>query len=116
MPLLKLPISTKDLAKWIPHRDPMVWIDEVVTVEPAFAICRVGVDKNRAFCDQSGLRPSAYIEWMAQAYAFSEAARKILEVGEGQVAALNKAYLVAITKAEFPEQKATTSVSSCLVR
>lgn len=53
----------------------MVWIDSVLDMTEKSAICSVTVDRRKHYCDENGVRPSALIEWMAQACAFSEAAR-----------------------------------------
>jgi predicted hotdog family 3-hydroxylacyl-ACP dehydratase len=89
-------VKSTELVDWIPHRPPMVWIDEVVEISPDSAVCRANV-LPQCFSDGK-FRPSTYIEWMAQAFAFSEVARGLQSIPK-----LKNAFLVGITKAEFEE-------------
>lgn len=112
--MLKSNFKTEELLKYLPHRPPMVWIDEVVDLTETKGFCRVVVDKNKHYCDENGsIRPSALIEWMAQAYAFSGVLRESLKPGGKQT--LKKAFLAGFSKFELLDNKALQSEKEFLV-
>lgn len=70
-----LPLKVEELAMYLPHRPPMVWIDTVERLSSTGGVCSVRSHKNAHYFDKSGIRWSAPIEWMAQAYGFVKAAQ-----------------------------------------
>jgi len=95
---IEFPLQVSELEHLIPHRPPMVWVDEILWIKPGEGVVRVHWDKKHHYNDEHGIRLSSYIEWIAQAYAFSQA----LEVSQGisEKGALKKAYLVGVKNAE----------------
>ena len=70
-----LPVSVDRLADFLPHRPPMVWVEEVIEVDHTGGSCGLTVRPGAAYLTDGKIRRSAYIEWMAQAFAFVEAYR-----------------------------------------
>jgi len=73
---MNFPISAATLAEALPHRPPMVWIDEVLEASATAGKAAVQVKADAAYRDSRGNRPSAAIEWMAQAFGFVQAAHR----------------------------------------
>jgi predicted hotdog family 3-hydroxylacyl-ACP dehydratase len=104
MTVKQLPLSVKRLEKYLPHRPPMRWIDEVLSVSDNTGICRVIVDKDAHYCNSTGqIRQTAFIEWMAQAYGYIRAAQ--VELGMLEIDHLPKqTFLAQVRDAEFPRE------------
>ena len=116
-----LPMHVRELEEWIPHRPPMVWIDEVVTASAAEGVCRVVLRSDALYMRANGVvRPSSMIEWIAQAYAFVRAAQSKLHLISVDLKP-KRAFLVAVTNARFeyltkPEQLTGVKVLHVRVR
>lgn len=92
---LTFPIPVTRLREALPHRPPMVWLDEVLEATPTAGKARVHVDVNAAYGDGRGVRPSAALEWMAQAYGYVQAAHALMS---GTTAlAPKRAFLASVT-------------------
>lgn len=95
------PLHVRELESWIPHRLPMVWIDEVVSADGAGGECRVVLRADGHCMGPGGVvRPSSLIEWIAQGYAFVRAAQSKLQLINADMKP-KRAFLVAITNARF---------------
>lgn len=92
-------ILTSSLLAWIPHRHPMIWIDEIISFGPKGGDCLVHLNSDGAYMTNGKLRPSCLIEFIAQAQAFVGIcnARKL----ESSAAPFREAFLVAVTDANF---------------
>lgn len=90
-------IKVSDLAEWTPHRPPMVWIDEVISVTATEGECRAQLKKDGLYMHFGILPLSSLIEFVAQAYAYvrcvqaqqglgskSEKPKRAFLVGTGQ--------------------------------
>jgi len=66
----RLPVSTQDLLRYIPHRPPMVWVDTVVDFGKDHGEVLVKVRKDAHYMSPEGLRASSLLEFIAQAYGF----------------------------------------------
>lgn len=98
------PIPVDRLYEWVPHRPPLVWVDEVVGVTESGGECLVRLDPTARYMGANGaIRPSSFIEWMAQAYAYVRAAQQVAGVRPTASAAPKRAYLVSI--ASFTYQR-----------
>lgn len=62
-------ISTRDLPQ-IPHRNPMLWVDQVLSYGPLGGECTVHLKKDALYMSDGRIRPSSFIEFVAQAQAF----------------------------------------------
>lgn len=99
---MQLPLSTSELLDYLPHKPPMVWIDEVVTVSGNEMVCKTGLKKEARYFSNEQFRPSSFIELMAQGYAFCSIAKE-LSANTGKK--VNKAFLVGVTNAKFDADK-----------
>lgn len=99
----QFPVSVGELRTYLPHRPPMVWVDEVLSTargENGLAgTVKIELRRDRSFFDAAGsLRPSAVVEWIAQGYGFAKACRR-REDGFG-LAGFGRAFLVAISNCD----------------
>jgi predicted hotdog family 3-hydroxylacyl-ACP dehydratase len=102
MSQLTLPVSTTALAEYLPHRSPMRWVDEVVSVDATSGVCAVRFDSKAHYCDENGeLRATAFVEWMAQSYGYVKATQVAL--GLVNIAQVPKVtFLAQIRNAKLP--------------
>lgn len=87
-----------NLSESLPHRDHMVWIDYVMEAHEDGGVCLVTVDPQKHYFSDSGVRQSAFIEWMAQGYGFV-CAEYYAKLDVKQT--LEKAFLVGVEKMNF---------------
>jgi len=57
------------VADYLPHRPPMLLVDEIVEVSELRAVCRTTIHADCVFAIDGGVHPSAMIEFIAQACA-----------------------------------------------
>jgi predicted hotdog family 3-hydroxylacyl-ACP dehydratase len=62
-----------DFKELLPHRAPMIWIDEMVVATSDMGIAQTVLKDGELYFDKGEFYPSAYIELIAQAYAYSMA-------------------------------------------
>jgi predicted hotdog family 3-hydroxylacyl-ACP dehydratase len=75
---LLFPLSTRALSEWLPHREQALWVDEVSWVKQEEGECRVYLRSDANYADQNKrIRPSSFIEWMAQSYGFVAATQAL---------------------------------------
>ncbi len=101
---IQFPLSTSALRSFLPHRPPMVWIDEVLSCKSGetgiIAVCRCSLLGERSFKNANGtVRPSTIVEWIAQGYGFAKACHH-LSTGHSNEG-FGRAYLVGITECEI---------------
>ena len=94
-------ILTSTLAPWIPHRPPMIWIDEVISFGPKGGECLVHLKSDAGYLTRGKLRPSSLFEFVAQAQAFVGICCA-MEQGSAEVA-FREAFLVAVTDANLED-------------
>ena len=71
-PLWKLQVEARlfpPIADLLPHRAPMIWLDEVVFWDRELTICALKVVPGRPFFTQQGADPIVVLELMAQCIA-----------------------------------------------
>jgi hypothetical protein len=98
--LLEFPLPVSKLGDWLPHRPPMVWVDEVVEITAETGVCAVTIQEKAGYYGESGVRETAPIEWMAQSYGFIKTAQALsgfIPLTDSP----NKAYLVAVKGLSF---------------
>jgi len=59
-------VSYPPIAELLPHRPPMLWIDEVVYLEGNEICCRLCIRREHVFVTDARVEPLTAIEWMAQ--------------------------------------------------
>jgi len=91
---LKFPLPIGKLSEYLPHRPPAVWIDEVISVDKTGGRCLTEI-KDAPYVNEGLLRPSSFIELIAQTYGFVHICQIILGLGEG-LERPTKTYLVGI--------------------
>ena len=67
---LTAPISTKWITTFMPHRAPAIWIDEVLSYDSRGGHGRVYLDPAAHYFDQTELRQSSLVEFVAQSYGY----------------------------------------------
>lgn len=68
------PIQIDKLIEALPHRGPMVWVDQVLKAGPEGGETLIILDPDKHYFDNKQIRQSSYIEWMAQSYGYVQAA------------------------------------------
>jgi predicted hotdog family 3-hydroxylacyl-ACP dehydratase len=110
MNTLVFPINTRELDQYLPHRDPAIWIDEVVSVRADGGVCRVYPRKGGHYADASGrIRDSSFAEWVAQAYGFVAACQALSGLAPNEKRA-EKVFLVQIRDLELSPDPAATLI------
>lgn len=66
--------NIRDVLPFVPHRPPMVWVDEIMTFEATSGECRVTMRDGAHFMSPDGLRSSSCLEFIAQAYGYCSVA------------------------------------------
>lgn len=95
------PIPVSRLAEIVPHRPPMVWVDEVSWVNATEGECRVRLDPGALYRGRRGLRSTSIIEWIAQSYAYVRAAQAISGTPGAPTAPPQVVYLAAVRDAKL---------------
>lgn len=102
LPSLDLPIPTLRLAEWLPHRPPMVWIDEVMAFDQKCGEARVRLAENAYYMGENGLRPASLIELIAQSFGYIQACQRLERAKAGQPTnPVTKAFLCGVRGARF---------------
>ena len=68
-------ISTVELQPYVPHRPPMIWVDEITDVTETGGVGVTYVKEGELYLSKGAVRPSVYIELVAQTYAFIQSVR-----------------------------------------
>lgn len=75
-------VPVSDIISYLPHRDPMVWVDRVVEVGKDYkgitGSCRIKLDPTMLFVSQGKLRGSCAVEFTAQAFGYLKAAYQVI--------------------------------------
>lgn len=59
-------MSFPEISELLPHRPPMLWVDEVVEQHGDEVHCRLTVRSDHVFVEAGVVEPIVAIEWMAQ--------------------------------------------------
>jgi len=93
--MLSLPLKTHYLEAFLPHRSPMIWISEVLTVSEKGGSCRAVWPNAQLSGGNTELQQTILIEWMAQSFAFLTAYKQTSD--NSNTNKLSKAFLVGLT-------------------
>jgi predicted hotdog family 3-hydroxylacyl-ACP dehydratase len=88
-----------EILPFVPHRPPMVWVDEIVKFDESSGECRVTIKKDAHFLGPDGLRPSSCLEFIAQAYGYCSMAYTRMK--EPESGPLKRAFLASFKDATF---------------
>lgn len=72
--MLTIPISTDTLLDYLPHKPPMVWIDSILEFSATGGVGLTVIKDNAHYMTNNELRRTACIEFVAQTFAFTNAA------------------------------------------
>ncbi len=95
-------VDFQSIIPYSPHRPPMVWIDDVVSYGETAGECLVRVKEDSLYMDPEGLRASACLEFIAQAYGYMSIAWRIYEA-QPNAKPLKRAFLASIKDAKTCE-------------
>jgi predicted hotdog family 3-hydroxylacyl-ACP dehydratase len=104
-------MNVSTLSDWIPHRPPMVWVDEVLSVTADGGECIVRLKPEALYNSSTGIRQSSALEFVAQSFGYIRAAQYVQGLFP-KVALPKQVFLVGIRNATFfhQEKKATLFV------
>jgi predicted hotdog family 3-hydroxylacyl-ACP dehydratase len=97
---MRYPLPVSLFERYVPHRAPMVWVDEVLSASASEGECRVKIDPSALYMSEGAIHPMSCVEWIAQGFAYVRAAY-FMEIGYGEQGRALEAYLVAVRDAEF---------------
>jgi hypothetical protein len=87
---MTFPVRVSTLADYLPHRPPMVWIEQVLAADLTGGICLARYGENDF---ASGLT-FAPVEWIAQAFGYARACHDRLSGGTSR---LDRAFVAAVS-------------------
>ncbi len=93
------PVPARDLFEALPHRPPMVWVDEVIVADETGGTCRVDLKHDGLYLTDGSLRPSSLIELMAQSFGYIIAANQRRSPSDGPK--ISKAFLISISNSKL---------------
>lgn len=67
-------VQIQDVLPYVPHKPPMVWVDEIIASDASSGECAVRMRSDALFWGPEGLRKSSCLEFIAQAYGFASVA------------------------------------------
>lgn len=102
-------VPIQDIFQYLPHRPPMVWIDEVVEFAEKHGKCRVTLKADGLYMDTEGLRPTSCLEFIAQSYGFISVCHHIY-ILDPNSKPLSKAFLASMKDAELPSPSTLSQV------
>lgn len=99
---LKLPIDVSDLEQFLPHRRPMVWVNQILRIDSKGGEALIHLDPKAHYMDREEVRPSSVIEWVAQTFGYVRACQSLMS-GDGPTAKISHAYLASFKNLLFLE-------------
>lgn len=94
-------IPVQEISNFLPHRPPMVWIDEVITFSEKLGECRIVLKADGLYMGSEGLRATSCLEFIAQAYGFISVCHHIY-ILDPKSKPLSKAFLASMKEAQLP--------------
>lgn len=96
-----MPVPIPTIQEALPHRPPMIWLDEVVEAGGDGGVCAVTLTTDRLFAGVDGhALDFAAVEWMAEAYGYSRAVHA--RAGGKGPGGLKRAFLVGVGQLDLP--------------
>lgn len=107
---MKSPVSVKDIWESIPHRPPMVWVDEVHSYSDTGGETSVKIKTEGLYMSsKGGLRQSSCLEFIAQSYGFISICHMQFS-GTPRAGAPKRAFLASFNEAKFASEEVMRSV------
>lgn len=102
---MKKAVQVQDIWQYIPHKPPMVWIDQITDYGATAGECIVNIKKDAHYMDGEGiLRASSCVEFIAQAYGFMSICYRVYE-SQPNAKPLKRAFLASFKDVDFcPEE------------
>ncbi len=97
-------IKVREVETYLPHRPPMVWIDEVLSFSEKQGHCRLQLKADALYLNETGLRSTSLIEFIAQAYGYISACHHYFILDRNSKP-LSKAFLASIKNAKMPTEE-----------
>ncbi len=94
-------LKIQDIMPYVPHRPPMVWVDEIVSYQATSGECKIHMKKGSLFLGPEGLRKSSCLEFIAQSYGYCSVAYDFSVDPSAQP--LQKAFLASFKDAVFAD-------------
>jgi len=94
-------MKSSEFLSFVPHRPPMIWIDEVVSASSERGECRVFLKPDALYREDGHVLPTSCVEWVAQTFAFVRSAYLIEAGQQGKDQKPHEALLVGIRNAKF---------------
>ena len=107
---LRRNIPVAEIAQYLPHRPPMVWIDEVLSFSDKAGECRVTLQADGHYMGADGLRATSCLEFIAQAYGFISVCHHLFVLNPHSKP-LSKAFLASIKEAQLPSPEVLKKIS-----
>lgn len=104
-------IRVHDIQRYVPHRPPMVWVDEVTAFAKTEGECLIHVRQDAYYMSTKGLRASACLELIAQAYGFISTCY-ITRILNPSAPPMERAMLVSFKDAWFAPSETLARVQS----
>jgi len=96
-------MEVRDLDRFLPHRGPMVWVDQICQWDLQGGTSLIRLDPKAHYMDHEGVRQSSVVEWIAQTYGFVRACQS-QAAQEPSDAEISRAYLVSFKNLSFSEK------------
>lgn len=103
----RMPISK--VLNYVPHRPPMVWVDEIITFDENSGECAVMVKNDAHFLGPEGLRATSCLEFIAQSYGYCSVAFTLEK--DPNSAPLKKAFLASFKDVKWAEPSRMAKVA-----
>jgi predicted hotdog family 3-hydroxylacyl-ACP dehydratase len=104
-------ILTNSLLQYVPHRPPMLWLDSVVSYDDHDGECSIVLQAAGAYMDENGLRPTACIEFIAQASGFITICFNAFGGGKNS-GVLKRAFLAGVKDAILPTREVLDTIKA----
>lgn len=97
---ITFPVPVSMLTECLPHRGTAIWVSEVLWVDESEGEFAIELRPEANYCDENFVRPTSYLEWLAQGYGYVSACQALSQANAAGARA-QKAYLVGMRDVFF---------------
>ena len=111
------PLRTEELTGFLPHRNPMVWVDRIMHVSAQQGSTEVTLN-HRLMLDRGRVHVGALVEFLAQSYGFImavEAMQRHRQLKVAQLAAIDRFELYFLGHSTLPILEFSQCVGSTIL-